>query len=179
MDGLVERPGSLGTISGYVLVVDDDAALRREVASALKMTGLNTVEAFDADAALAAITLNPDIAVVLTDIRMPGRSGIALAEQMIAAQPGQRAVEVVLMSGLAGFDEALGAVRAGAFDLLRKPFCLAEIGAAKRPPKHARTAATAASTATWSPPSRTSFTPGSSFNAGSRAGASAGDDKCR
>jgi two-component sensor histidine kinase len=130
MDGLVDRPASLVTISGYVLVVDDEAALRREVVSALKMTGFNTVEASDADAALAAIALNPDIAVVLTDISMPGRSGIALAEQLIAAQPSQRAIEVVLMSGHAGFNEALGAVRAGAFDLLRKPFRLAEIEAA-------------------------------------------------
>lgn len=127
MDGLIERQGRLDALASRVLVVDDDAAWRREVVTALEVTGFRPVEAGDVAGALAAIAVNPDIAVVLTDIRMPGRSGIALAEDLRANQPGEHAVAVVLMSGHAGFDEALGAVRAGAFDLLRKPFRLAEI----------------------------------------------------
>ncbi|WP_203075685.1 sensor histidine kinase [Falsiroseomonas ponticola] len=127
MDSLIDRRRSRETPASRVLVVDDDATLRSQVASALKVTGFRTVEAADADGALTALAVNPDIAVVLSDIRMPGRSGIALAEELRIGQPGQRAVEVVLMSGHACFGEAVDAMRAGAFDLLRKPFRLAEI----------------------------------------------------
>lgn len=126
MDGRADRHRGVEASSGRVLVVDDDEVLRRELAAALEISGLRTLEAADADGALAALAVNADVVVVLTDIRMPGRSGIALAGDLLEAQRGQHAVEVVLMSGHAGLDEALGAVRSGAFDLLRKPFRLAE-----------------------------------------------------
>jgi two-component sensor histidine kinase len=100
------------------------------VTLALQVSGFQVLDVAEAEAALTAVALNPDITVVLTDIRMPGRSGIALAQQLLTMQLDQRAVEVVLMSGHAGFDEALSAMRAGAFDLLRKPLRVAEIAAA-------------------------------------------------
>lgn len=127
MDGLVDRHQSLETLASGVLVVDDDAALRRELTSALDAAGFRTIAVADAEAALSAIAVTPNIAVVLADIRMPGRSGIALTKDLQVSQSGQHTVEVVLMSGYAGYDEAIGAMRAGAFDLVRKPFRLADI----------------------------------------------------
>jgi two-component sensor histidine kinase len=115
---------------GHVLVVDDDRVLREELAAGLAAYGFTVRSAADADAALAVLAVGPDIAVVLTDIRMPGRSGIALAEQLLATESPFHAVEVILLSGHAGIEDAQRAVRAGAFDFMRKPvrlLALAEV----------------------------------------------------
>jgi DNA-binding NtrC family response regulator len=115
------------TASVRLLVVDDDEELRAEVAAALRIAGYQTVVAADADAALAAIAKDPEISVILTDIRMPGQSGIALAETVHRARADRDAIEVVLMSGHAGMREANARAPAGVFGLLRKPFRLREL----------------------------------------------------
>lgn len=115
------------TANGRLLVVDDDNELRTEVASALGIAGHQTVVAADADAALAIIARDPEIAVILSDIRMPGQSGIALAEIVHRERPDRYAIEVVLMSGHAGLQEARERAPAAVFGLLRKPFRLDEL----------------------------------------------------
>jgi two-component sensor histidine kinase len=103
-----------------VLVVDDEAPLREELAALLRDSGFLLRTAGSAEDALAQLAIAPDIAVVLTDIRMPGLSGIALAEQILAVRAPGRAVEVVLLTAKASLDDATRAMRAGAFDLLLK-----------------------------------------------------------
>jgi FixJ family two-component response regulator len=115
-----------------VLVVEDDAPLRQELALGLAESGFLLRSAGSAEDALAQLAIAPDIAVVLTDIRMPGLSGIALAEQIMAARLPGRAVEVVLLTGEASRDEVAQAMRAGAFDLLLKGGRLDDIVAVLR-----------------------------------------------
>src|SRR3954471_4951180 len=115
-----------------VLVVEDDAPLRQELAIGLAESGFLLRTAGSAEDALAQLAIATDIAVVLTDIRMPGLSGIALAEQIMAARVPGRAVEVVLLTGEASRDEVAQAMRAGAFDLLLKGGALDDIVAVLR-----------------------------------------------
>lgn len=123
------RQSPAGPAEGCVLVVDDDERLRGELLAGLQAYGFQTLGAAGSDAALAILSITPEVAVVLTDIRMPGCGGIALAEQILAAQLPARAVEVILLSGHAGLADAQRALRAAAFDLLVKPARLADIAA--------------------------------------------------
>ncbi len=110
-----------------VLVVDDEPSLVEELRDFLSWqdivvsTAANAIQALDVLASLPAIT------VVLTDIRMPGIDGLALTNRILRARGGADAIEVVLMTGHGNVASAAEAVRAGAFDFLRKPMVLDEL----------------------------------------------------
>ena len=106
--------------SACILVVEDEPQLLAELAAGLADAGFLVRTAGDAEDALAQLAVTLDIAVVLTDIRMPGLSGIALAEQILGVPVPGRAVEVVLLTGHASLDDATSAIRVGAFDILLK-----------------------------------------------------------
>jgi signal transduction histidine kinase len=64
---------------------------------------------------------NPAITVMLTDINMPGTDGIALSGQALAARGEEHAMEVVVLTGHATREHAIGALRARALDFIAKP----------------------------------------------------------
>jgi CheY-like chemotaxis protein len=80
-----------------VLVVEDDAAVRRLVVTVLRSAGYNVVEAEDGDAALAIAGGLPEpLALLLSDVVLPDRSGIEIARRVVVLCPGAR---VLFMSG--------------------------------------------------------------------------------
>ncbi|MBW3553530.1 MAG: response regulator [Gemmatimonadetes bacterium] len=94
-----------GTVSN-VLVVEDEPRVRQLVAKVLRRRGFVVLEAGDAEAALRLFgDQAPDIALLLTDVVMPGMSGPQLADSLAAAHPQ---LKVIFMSG---FDEDELAVR--------------------------------------------------------------------
>jgi DNA-binding NtrC family response regulator len=101
-----------------ILVVDDDRAMREMLSSLFKERGLWAEEAPSADAALA-LAAEQDFDVVLSDVRMPGLSGVELVGQLRRLRP---ATPVVLMTAFGSIDSAVEAMRSGAFDYLTKPF---------------------------------------------------------
>lgn len=97
-----------GTVSN-VLVVEDEPRVRQLVAKVLRRRGFVVLEAEDAEAALRLFgDQAPDIALLLTDVVMPGMSGQQLADSLAAAHPQ---LKVIFMSG---FDEDDLAVRGAA-----------------------------------------------------------------
>jgi two-component system nitrogen regulation response regulator GlnG len=101
-----------------VWIVDDDASIRWVLERALKQAGVDTVTFEDADAVLAALRREePD--VLVTDIRMPGRSGLDLLEEVRAQRPR---LPVIVMTAHSDLDSAVAAYRGGAFEYLPKPF---------------------------------------------------------
>jgi len=104
--------------SRRLLVVDDDRAMREMLASLFKERGLSVEDAASADAALARAAEH-DFDVVLSDVRMPGLSGVELVGQLRRLRPG---TPVVLMTAFGSIDSAVEAMRTGAFDYLTKPF---------------------------------------------------------
>jgi len=106
------------SLSNQILVVDDDRAMREMLASLFKERGMAVVEASSADAALECAA-ETDFDVVLSDIRMPGRSGTELIGALRRLRP---ATPVVLMTAFGTIDSAVEAMRAGAFDYITKPF---------------------------------------------------------
>jgi DNA-binding NtrC family response regulator len=101
-----------------LLVVDDDRAMREMLTSLFKERGLQVEEAPSADAALA-LTAEHDFDAVLSDVRMPGLSGVEFVGQLRRLRPG---TPVVLMTAFGSIDSAVEAMRSGAFDYLTKPF---------------------------------------------------------
>ena len=101
-----------------VWLVDDDVSIRWVLEKALKSGGMLATCFDGADKALAALrTGAPD--VLLTDIRMPGRSGLDLLNEIQASRPG---LPVIVMTAHSDLDAAVAAYQGGAFEYLPKPF---------------------------------------------------------
>jgi len=118
-----EAAGSTGAdVSGTetILVVEDEPAVREVACKALLAYGYTVLEAGDANGALAlAADRGARVDLLLTDVVMPGLSGRALAERLLAERPGLR---VLFMSGYT--DDAIGlhGVLEPGTNFLQKPF---------------------------------------------------------
>ncbi|MBA4028482.1 MAG: hypothetical protein C0475_05010 [Planctomyces sp.] len=118
-----------------VLVVDDKEMMRDSVGATLERAGLEVVSADSGEAALRTIAARRPDAVV-TDLKMPGMSGIELVERVRAIDDE---LPIVLMTAYATIETAVRALKVGAFDYLSKPFEGDElIIAVKRAVEHAR-----------------------------------------
>ena len=100
-----------------VLLVDDDPAILRTYERILRKKGYEVVTAQGGDAAVQAL-MSRRFGVVVSDIRMPGMSGIDLL-QVVRARDLD--VPVVLMTGMPSVESAIEAVRYGAMQYLPKP----------------------------------------------------------
>jgi len=101
-----------------VWVVDDDASIRWVLERALRQAGLDTKSYEHADAAIAALRQGaPD--VLVTDIRMPGRSGLEMLEEIRTKHPR---LPVIVMTAHSDLESAVAAYQGGAFEYLPKPF---------------------------------------------------------
>jgi len=105
-------------MSPRVLLVDDEANIRRMVGALLQSEGYETVEAADGNAGVARLVDDaPD--VVLLDLMMPpSPDGLATLEQIRKRAPH---IPVVMMSGKANLADAVRATKLGAFQFLEKP----------------------------------------------------------
>ncbi len=104
-----------------IWVVDDDASIRFVLERALARAGFE-VRSFAASAEVLAALDAEAPGVMVSDIRMPGGSGIGLLQQVKARHPG---LPVIIMTGYADLDSAVAAFQGGAFDYLPKPFDVA------------------------------------------------------
>jgi DNA-binding response OmpR family regulator len=108
-----------------VLLVDDDAAIRRTVAAGLELEGFEVVAASGGRPALAALeTVRP--AVVLLDLSMPDLDGLEVLRRMREA--GDH-VPVCVLSARDEVDDRVRGLQAGANDYVVKPFALEEVAA--------------------------------------------------
>nr|WP_216623361.1 sigma-54 dependent transcriptional regulator [Corallococcus exercitus] len=105
-------------MKGHVLVVDDDPALLKVLGALLTQAGLTPHPASSAKDALALLARRP-IDVVLSDVRMPGMSGMELLAEVGRGWPD---VPVLLMTAHGTVPLAVEAMKAGAADFVLKPF---------------------------------------------------------
>ncbi len=113
---------SAGTVSGEVWVVDDDQSIRWVLARALGREGLAVRTFTQAAEVLAALDESTPV-VLVSDIRMPGASGIELLYQVRQRRPD---LPVIIMTAYSDLDSAVSTFQAGAFEYLPKPFDLVE-----------------------------------------------------
>jgi CheY-like chemotaxis protein len=113
-----------------ILVVDDDAAVRRVAVRALSASGFDVLEARDGVAAVQVVEQAPDaIQLVLTDLHMPRMSGVELIRVLNERWP---AISVLAMTGYSDEREAAERLLGSALQVLSKPFTLVELNAAVR-----------------------------------------------
>ncbi|MCA8924505.1 MAG: sigma-54-dependent Fis family transcriptional regulator [Planctomycetes bacterium] len=105
-------------MTSKVLIVEDDPGLRETLATGLEEDGFEVTCAASGEAGLASLRERP-VEVVLTDLRMKGMSGLELCRRVAEVSPE---LPVVLMTAFGDLEAAVGAIRAGAYDFLAKPF---------------------------------------------------------
>ena len=104
--------------SGHVIVIDDDASVRRSLCTMLERAGYSVSLHESADAFLNNPVV-PMPAVILLDMRMPGTTGIQLQSQLKTLAHN---VPVIFVSGDSRPEEIIVAMKLGAVDFLLKPF---------------------------------------------------------
>ncbi len=109
--------------SETILVVEDDARVRRVTIARLRSLGYQVIEADNGATGLAMLTRHPEIDAIFTDVVMPGgMRGDELVEAALAARPG---VKILFTSGYA--EPAIARQRPGANAWLKKPYTAAEL----------------------------------------------------
>jgi DNA-binding NtrC family response regulator len=110
-------------MSKSILIVEDEKILRISLTDALKAEGYTVFPVADGNAALAALS-EGDFSLVLTDIRLPGASGVDILRRSLAESP---LTPVIMMTAFGTIKDAVSAIRSGAFDYITKPFDLDEM----------------------------------------------------
>jgi two-component system response regulator AtoC len=100
-----------------ILIVDDEEGVRSFLAEALESAGTEIETARDGDEA-AALLDGKGFDLVVTDLKMPGRDGLALLAKIRAEQPE---TQVILLTAHGTVETAVLAMKEGAFDYLTKP----------------------------------------------------------
>ena len=108
-----------------VLIIDDEADIRNFAARVLEFEGYHVIQAADGDKGIEIVRENT-VALVLLDLRLPGRDGWSLLEEM-KSKPALSAIPVIVFTSTAGASERERALSMGAADYLVKPLSAASL----------------------------------------------------
>jgi len=105
-----------------VLVVDDELETAEEVAELLTFDGFTQCEiACDPLQAIDIVRNDQDISIIITDLKMPGMNGLQMIRRIQKCLNDDRELAVIVITGHAGTQEAIKALRLGAMDFITKP----------------------------------------------------------
>ncbi len=100
------------------ILIEDEDAVRMATAQTLELGGFTVYACASAEQARSR--LQPGFpGVVVTDVRLPGKSGLEMLAQMVAMDPD---LPVIVVTGHGDVSMAVDAMRAGAYDFIEKPF---------------------------------------------------------
>ncbi|MEB0134485.1 sigma-54 dependent transcriptional regulator [Actimicrobium sp. CCC2.4] len=114
--------------SNHVVLVEDEAALRLATGQTLELGGFTVLPCASAEQA-DGLLVRDYAGVLVTDVRLPGRSGLQLLAQVMAIDAD---LPVVVVTGHGDVEMAVEAMRAGAYDFIEKPFAAGRLLAAVR-----------------------------------------------
>lgn len=103
-----------------ILVIDDEKNIRTGLQAALELDGYEVLLAEDGPTGLS-LALNNEVDLVITDLRMPGVSGEDVLRRITTETPG---IPVIVLTGHGTVENAVEAMRSGAYDFLTKPLNL-------------------------------------------------------
>ena len=112
------------TPTGKVLVVDDEQKMCEFLELVLSQDGHQVLAATSGEQAFDVIKSNPDLDVIVTDLMMPKITGMEVLEEAKRMLPD---TPVIMITGYSTVENAVQAMKAGAFDYLPKPFKVDEV----------------------------------------------------
>jgi putative two-component system response regulator len=107
-----------------VLIVEDEQKIREEIVDCLSDNGFDCVEASNGEEGLDHLRRDTSITVVLSDILMPGKSGLEMINAAQYEVSKDRDLEFIILTGHGGTREAIDALKLGVLDFLAKPIDL-------------------------------------------------------
>ena len=111
------------TSIGSVLVIEDDAAIRRGVVDSLRFAGYQALEAADGEAGLE-LALASSLDLVLLDVLMPGADGFQTLAALRLERPS---LPVIMLTARGSEEDRVRGLRGGADDYVVKPFSTTEL----------------------------------------------------
>ena len=123
MSATTSSPGLGNLVQGIsedsltVAVLDDEPAMVEMLQESLRCLGFGSIGTCDPKCALELIEQGR-VRVVMSDIKMPGMDGLQMLQQALQRDPG---VYVILMTGYYSLDNAIAAIKRGAYDYIPKP----------------------------------------------------------
>jgi len=106
-----------------ILIIDNERRMCHVLKVALEADGYEVALAFDGEEGIAKVKKD-DFGVVITDLKMPNKDGLAVLSETGKSSPG---TEVIMMTAYASAQTAVQAMRNGAYDYLVKPFEIDEL----------------------------------------------------
>jgi two-component system response regulator PilR (NtrC family) len=106
-----------------ILVVDDEQSMREFLEIFFRREGFDVVTSSDVDSALVAVE-SDDFDVVISDVKMPGRTGLDLLQAVKETSPE---TIVIMITAFATTETAIAAMKQGAYDYVTKPFKVDEL----------------------------------------------------
>ncbi|MBM7036362.1 sigma-54-dependent transcriptional regulator [Vibrio ulleungensis] len=103
----------------HIFLIDDEADLRDAISQSLELADLTVTQFDSAESALLALKQDPHVDVVVSDICMPGLSGLSLHRSLLKQSPD---IPVILITGHGDIAMAVDAMREGVYDFIEKPF---------------------------------------------------------
>jgi DNA-binding NtrC family response regulator len=100
-----------------LLIVDDEERFLSTTQKLLQKKGIHTLTAVSGSAGYEILETNP-VDVVVLDVKMPGMSGMGVLKKIKKDFP---AIEVIMLTGHATVQSAVGGIKYGAFDYIMKP----------------------------------------------------------
>ena len=116
---------ALTATKGMILVVDDEPLIVDELVDTLELEGFRTDTAYCASEALGRLKVNREIALVITDLRMPGKTGWDLIDDALSL--GFDDLKFLVVSGHETVDNTLAGVPMQVVGFLRKPVDVEEL----------------------------------------------------
>jgi two-component system response regulator AtoC len=111
------------TMQERILIVDDEEQMRELLAKVLERDGYQVTTASDGGQAMAILEKEP-VDLVVTDVRMPGLDGM---EALTGIKELNPEIVVIIMTAFGSIDQAVQAVKEGAYDYIDKPFKIDEM----------------------------------------------------
>ncbi|MFC2045408.1 HD domain-containing phosphohydrolase [Chloroflexota bacterium] len=110
-------------MSESILIIDDEAVIRKILHTRLSEEGYRCEEAENASQALVKLSQN-SVGLAILDIKMPGKSGVELLPELKAQYPDTM---VIMATATADIQTAIHCMKTGAYDYFTKPFNLEEV----------------------------------------------------
>jgi DNA-binding response OmpR family regulator len=107
-----------------VMLVDDEISFVETTAKRLAKRSLDVITAFSAAEGLEKLAANPDLDVIVLDIKMPGMDGIEALKEIKKVSP---LTEVIMLTGHATIESAIEGLKLGAYNYLKKPSDIEEL----------------------------------------------------